>query len=105
LVDSLSFEQRMDLWHRARVHGLTDPEVLEKCQRLLEYARMGLDRLDVRDSKGRTEARFLDALDDQVARKETPAGEALAKLGDDPSRGAAWRRAVAEHFLFAGKLG
>ena len=35
----------------------------------------------------------------------TPAGEALAKLGDDPQRGAAWRRKVVEHFSFAGKLG
>jgi glutamate--cysteine ligase len=105
LVAELSFEQRMDLWRRARVHGLSDPEVLDKCQQLLGHARMGLDRLDVRDSKGRTEARFLDALDEQVARKETPAGEALAKLGEAPGRDAAGRRALVEQFAFAGKLG
>src|SRR5690606_32725081 len=105
LVAELSFEQRMDLWVRARTNGLSDPEVLDKCERLLKFARMGLERLDVRDSKGRTEARFLDALDEQVARKATPAGEALRKLGEAPGRDAAGRRAVVEHFLFAGRLG
>jgi glutamate--cysteine ligase len=105
LVSELRFEQRMDLWHRARTHALADPEVLEKCTRLLGFARMGLEHLNVRDSKGRTEARFLDALDEQVARKTTPAADALSKLGEDPSRSPAWRRAVTEHFLFAGKLG
>jgi glutamate--cysteine ligase len=105
LVAALSFEQRMELWRRARTHGLADPEVLAKCERLLACARMGLERLNVRDSKGRTEARFLDTLDEQVARKATPAGDAVAKLGEDPQRGPQWRRAVVEHFLFAGKLG
>jgi glutamate--cysteine ligase len=105
LVDELSFEQRMDLWVRARTHGLSDPEVLDKCERLLKFARMGLERLDVRDSKGRTEARFLDALDEQVARKATPAGEALAKFGEEPGRDAAGQRALVEHFTFAGRLG
>ena len=105
LVDTLSFEQRMDLWDRARTHGLSDPEILDKCQKLLSYARMGLDRLDVRDSRGRTEARFLDALDEQVARGATPAGDALAKFGDAPGVDAAGRRALVEYFTFAGKLG
>jgi glutamate--cysteine ligase len=105
LVAGLSFEQRMDLWQRARTHALADPEVLDKCTRLLGFARMGLERLNVRDSKGRTEARFLDALDEQVARKTTPAADALAKLGADANRSPAWRRAVVEQFLFAGQLG
>jgi len=105
LVSDLSFEQRMDLWSRARTDGLSDPEVLRQCQRLLEFARAGLDRLDVRDAKGRTEARFLDALDEQVARGATPAGDALARFGEEPGRSPEARRALTEHFLFAGKLG
>jgi glutamate--cysteine ligase len=104
LVADLSFAQRMELWARARTHGLSDPEVLDKCKRLLGFARMGLERLDVRDSKGRTEARFLDALDQQVERGATPAGDALAKLGENPGREAAGRRALTEHFAFAGEL-
>ena len=104
LVADLSFEQRMDLWSRARTHALSDPEVLDKCQRLLGFARAGLDRLDVRDAKGRTEARFLDALDEQVARGATPAGDALEKFGDAPGREPAARRALVEHFAFAGRL-
>ena len=105
LVEALDFDQRMDLWRRARTNGLSDPEVLDKCQKLLGYARMGLDRLDVRDSKGRTEARFLDALDAQVARKATPAGDLLREFGDEPGRDAASRRALVERLTFAGKLG
>jgi glutamate--cysteine ligase len=105
LVSELSFEQRMELWHRARTSGLSDPEVLDKCQRLLAFARAGLERLDVRDAKGRTEARFLDALDEQVARQATPAGDLLATFGDEPGRDPATRRALVEHLLFAGKLG
>ena len=68
LVSDLSFDARVDLWTRARERGLGDPEVFDKCKRLLALARGGLERLDVRDSKGRTEARFLDALDQQVER-------------------------------------
>jgi len=103
LVADLSADQRVDLWHRARTHGMRDPEVLGKCEQLLQFARQGLERLDIRDSKGRTEARFLDALDEQVARKVTPAEVALARFGESPERDAAWRRAVVDHFTFAGK--
>jgi glutamate--cysteine ligase len=104
MVADLSFEQRMDLWRRARERGLSDPDVLTKCERLLKLARAGLERLDVRDSKGRTEARFLDSLDQQVARGATPAGDALAKLGEAPGRSVAGRRALVEQFCFAGGL-
>ena len=110
LVDKLDFEGRMDLWARARTDGLSDPEVLDKCQKLLAYSRAGLERLDVRDSKGRTEARFLESLEQQVERKATPAGDALrefrSRFGDEgPGRGVEARKALVNYFLFAGKLG
>jgi glutamate--cysteine ligase len=104
IVADLEFGQRMDLWRRARTNGLADPEVLDKCKRLLTIARAGLERLDVRDSKGRTEARFLESLERQVERGATPANDALAQLGEAPGRGAAGRRALVEHFTFAGAL-
>ena len=104
LVEDLSFEQRMDLWRRAREHGLSDPEVLSKSKQLLGFARAGLEQLDVRDSKGRTEARFLDSLDRQVARGATPAGDALQKFGEAPGRSPEARRALVDYFTFAGAL-
>ncbi len=102
LVEDLDYEARMDLWRRARTRGLNDPEVRRKCERLLGYARMGLERLDIRDSKGRTEARFLDPLDEQVARGATPAGDALAHFGEHPGRDPDTRRALVRWFHFAG---
>jgi glutamate--cysteine ligase len=104
IVADLEFGQRMDLWRRARTHGLADPEVLDKCQRLLKIARTGLERIDVRDSKGRTEARFLESLEKQVERSATPASDALARFGEAPGRGAKARRELVEHFTFAGAL-
>ena len=95
----------MDLWARARATGSAIPTCSPSRPELLAYAAPGLERLDVRDSKGRTEARFLDSLDRQVARGATPAGDALAKFGDEPGRDAASRRAVVDYFTFAGKLG
>jgi glutamate--cysteine ligase len=104
IVADLEFGQRMDLWRRARTHGLADPEILDKCQRLLASARAGLERIDVRDSKGRTEARFLESLERQVERRATPANDAIARLGEAPGRSAQARRAMVEHFTFAGGL-
>lgn len=102
LVRELSFGQRMDQWVRARERGLSDPDILRKCQRLLELARHGLERLDVRDSRDRSEARFLDALDEQVARGATPAGDALRELGETPGHDPEGRRRLVERFHFAG---
>jgi len=100
----------MDLWSRARTYGLSDPEVFDKCKKLLTYARAGLERLDVRDSKGRTEARFLESLERQVERGATPAGDAIrefrSRYGErGPGRGAEARRELVDYFLFAGSLG
>ncbi|EDM76459.1 glutamate--cysteine ligase [Plesiocystis pacifica SIR-1] len=103
LVANLDFAGRMDLWKRGRTDGLSDPEVLDKCRKLLTLARGGLERLDVRDSKGRTEARFLDALDAQVERGATPAGDVLARLGPKPGRGKQARLELVRNFHFAGK--
>ncbi len=102
LVAKLDFAKRMDLWSRARTQGLSDPEVRAKCLQLLSFARRGLDRLDVRDGKGRTEARFLDSLDQQVARGATPASDALAEFGQTPGRDPETRAKLANWFRFAG---
>ncbi len=102
LVARLDIDKRMDLWGRARINGLSDPEVRAKCQQLLSFARLGLGRLDVRDGKGRSEARFLDTLDLQVTRAATPAGEALTELGEEPGRSAEGRAKLANYFRFAG---
>jgi glutamate--cysteine ligase len=102
LVGDLEFGQRMELWSRARTHALRDVEIRAKCETLLRFAREGLERLDVRDSKGRTEARFLDALDEQVQRGATPAADALAHFGEHPGRSAESRAKLANWFRFAG---
>lgn len=102
MVARLEFSERLDLWKRARTNGLSDPEVRTKSMRLLTLARAGLDRIDVRDSKGRTEARFLDSLEEQARRGNTPASEAMAELGENPGRSAEARAKVANWFRFAG---
>jgi len=77
-----------------RVHALS--------VKLIAIARAGLDRQDVRDSKGRTEARFLDAIEALVAAGRSPADLAREALGAAPGRDAAARRAFMRHFHFAG---
>lgn len=102
IVAKLDFAKRMDLWSRARIHGLADPEIRAKSLQLLSFARRGLDQLDVRDGKGRTEARFLDTLDQQVFRGATPAGDALTEFGENPGRSAESRIKLSNWFRFAG---
>jgi len=47
---------------------------------VLELARAGLARRKHRDSSGRDETRYLEALDDRLARGTTPAQELLDKF-------------------------
>ena len=102
LVADLDFPARQALWHECREHAMRSPRVQQLCVKLLAIARTGLERQDVRDSKGRTEARFLDSLEALVQSGKSPADLAREALGASPGRGAAARLAFARHFHFAG---
>jgi glutamate--cysteine ligase len=102
LVQDLEFAERQALWAECRGPGMRSPRVQRLCAALLAVARQGLERQDVRDSKGRTEARFLDGLEALVASGRSPADLAREALGPAPGRDAAARRAFARQFHFAG---
>ena len=102
LVAGLEFAERLALWQECREQAMASPRVRALSVRLLAIAREGLDRQDVRDSKGRTEARFLDGLEALVQSGRSPADLAREALGPKPGRDAAARRAFARHFHFAG---
>jgi glutamate--cysteine ligase len=102
LVADLDFGARVELWREARVQALRSPRIRDACEKLLAIARRALDRLDDRDKKGRTEARFLDPLDEIVRRGESPADVALAAVGDRAGRDRTGRLAFVEAFRFAG---
>jgi glutamate--cysteine ligase len=106
LFERFSAHEREQLWFDARHAALASPQLRELAGRLLALARSALDRADVRDEKGRTEARFLDPLEPMVAAGEAPADVALAQvqaeLGPGPWSGAAAQRAFVRPFYFAG---
>lgn len=102
LVADLDFAARQDLWLECRQHAMRSERVQRLCARLVAIAREGLDRQDVRDSKGRTEARFLDGLEELVQSGRSAADLAREALGARPGRDAAARRAFVRHFHFAG---
>ena len=102
LVEGLEFAERQALWLECRQHAMRSSRVHRLSMQLIAIAREGLDRQDVRDSKGRTEARFLDGIEALVASGRSPADLAREALGATPGRGAAARRAFARHFHFAG---
>ena len=102
LVADLDFAARMDLWRDAATHGLQSDDVHAKATRLLTIARDALDRQDIRDSKGRTESRFLDRLDPLVAARRTPGDDLLDALGDLDGRSPDGQRAVVKAGYFAG---
>jgi glutamate--cysteine ligase len=102
LVDGLEYGERVALWHECRQHAMRSPRVHALCVKLIAIARAGLERQNVRDSKGRTEARFLDGLEALVQSGRSPADLAREALGQHPGRDAAARRAYTRHFHFAG---
>ncbi len=101
-LSGFSYEERQGQWKAAMVHGLRDPGLRELARVLLGLARGGLERANIRDSKGRTEARFIDRLDVLVEKGNSPGHEVLAKLGDNPGRDAEGRLALVRAFHFAG---
>jgi glutamate--cysteine ligase len=104
-VAGLDFDDRMQRWHDATRRGLHDPEIHRLARRLVALSRAALDRMDVRDRQGRTEARFLDRIESLVEQGRSPADVALEALGDRPGRDAAGQHALVQHYLFAGVFG
>ena len=102
LVADLDLAGRAALWDMCRRDSVRSPEVLRRCVRLLEIAREGLDRQDQRDSRGRSESRFLDALEALIRSGQCPADAARARCGAAAGRDAAGRMALVRAFHFAG---
>ncbi|QIB34194.1 glutamate--cysteine ligase [Ancylobacter pratisalsi] len=104
LYDTTSLDAAWELvkdWSTAQRQALRDDvprlalkaeiagrSVLEVARDVVDIARQGLKRRDVRDSQGRDETRFLGPLDDILAAGQTPA-EALLALYEG-----AWNRSV-----------
>lgn len=101
-LSGLSYEERIGLWHEAIDHGLRSDRLRDLARVMLDSARTALDRMDIRDDKGRTEARFIDRLEPLVDQGTTPGFEVMARLGEAPGRDAAGRRALVRAFHFAG---
>lgn len=102
LVSGLARDELEALDREARVDGLRSTRVHGLCKRLIAIAREGLDRQDVRDGKGRTEARFLDPLQPLVDAGRSPGDDALDALGPEPGRSQAARLDFSRTFHFAG---
>jgi glutamate--cysteine ligase len=102
LVAGLDFGERNALWLECRKAGLASPRVQSLCRRLLAIARDSLERFAVRDAKGRTEAYFLDPLDELAAAGQCPADRARQTLGQAPGRSPEARREFVRAFHFAG---
>ncbi|MCA9653791.1 MAG: glutamate--cysteine ligase [Myxococcales bacterium] len=97
-----SYEERLELGREAIELGLRSPRLREWARVLLDLARAALDRWDIRDEKGRTEARFIDRLEPLVEQGHSPAHEIVEELGAEPGRGAEGRLAFVRAFHFAG---
>jgi glutamate--cysteine ligase len=109
LMGSRDHEERMDLWRRARRDGLKDPEVHPLAAKLLSLSRSALERTPVLDSRGRSEARFLESLDDVIDRRMTPGDFVLEEArqlvgGDFDGRTPEGRAALVRAFHFAGAM-
>ena len=102
LVSECDYDTLKEMWSDARRVGLRSPRVLQLCQRLVEAARESLDRFDVRDGKNRTEARFLDPLQELLASGRCPGDLVAQRLGPSPGRDAKARREFVRSFYFAG---
>lgn len=98
----LNFDERMELWHEGVSAGLASPRIHKLARRIFKIAREALETMDVRDSKGRTEARFLDPMEALIEAGSDPGSEIRGALGDAPGAGAEARIAMAEAWHFAG---
>lgn len=101
-VASLSFDERMALWHEGVSAGMASARIHELARRVFATARDALQKMDVRDSKGRSEARFLEPMEAMIEQGSDPGGEVRKQLGDAPGSAAAARVAMANAWHFAG---
>jgi glutamate--cysteine ligase len=105
LLAGMGPAEREQLWFDARHAGMSAPGLRALAVQLIAFGRAALDRANVRDEKGRTEARFLDPLQTVVEAGECPADVALAQVGaelGDTWSGPSTRRALLKPFYFAG---
>ncbi len=106
LFEGFDASERAQLWFDARHAALAEPRLQSLAKSLVALARTSLDRANVLDDKGRTEARFLDPLQTLVESGQTPADVALAavaaELGPGPWAGPAAQRAFVRPFYFSG---
>jgi glutamate--cysteine ligase len=84
--------------------GLASDRCRELARALLDLSRASLDRMNVLDDKGRTEARFLDPLEELVDSGRSPGDMVIADIGDKPGVDNEGRRAFARAFHFAGVI-
>jgi len=102
LLAAATPDDRQAQWHEARSVGLRSPRLQALAARLVELARASLDRANVLDDKGRTEARFLEPLQALVDPGRCPADVAVETLGPDPGRSPDAQRGYVRAFYFAG---
>ncbi len=93
---------RAELWFEARHGGLASPLLRPHAAFVLAQARAGLERRNRRDDRGRTEARFLDPVDELVARGQSPADVVLETVGEHAGRTPQGQRAFVRAHYFAG---
>ncbi len=101
-LDKLAFADRVELWHEAATAGMRSPRVHALAKHLLDVSRTALQKMDVQDSKGRCEARFLEPLTPLVEQGISPGQEALRALDGRTGTDAAARTAMASAWHFAG---
>lgn len=105
LVSDLDEAGRHQLRVDAMERGVHEPKIATMALALVRTARRALDRVNIRDGKGRTEARFLDPLERLVERGRSPGDESSETLGDHPGRDPEARHALVRAFHFAGVFG
>jgi glutamate--cysteine ligase len=102
LLGGADAQARAEMWFDARHAGLSAPALQQHAVKLVELARAGLERRNILDDRGRTEARFVDSLATLAASGRTPADLVLADVGANPGRGPEGQRRLARSFYFAG---
>lgn len=102
LLGALDAQARAELWFDARHAGLSAPHLQRYATRLVELAHGALERADVRDERGRTEARFVEPLATLAAGGRCPADVVTDDLGPNPGRAPEGQRRLVRAFYFAG---
>jgi glutamate--cysteine ligase len=102
LLGEIDAHGRAELWFDARHAGLSAPHLQRYATRLVDLAHAALERRDIRDERGRTEARFVEPLAELAASGRSPADVVLEDVGAAPGRGPEGQRRLVRSFYFAG---